>query len=393
MSMAGLLLGCLRVVCCSLIWSVDIWVSLVRRIRVDAGDRNSASAVLQPRCNARCNHAGATRCMRRDGRRTGDAGGSTMRAREPDEQGYVERDGVRGRLRVLRRRRRSPCCSARSTRSCTAGSGRRRCPTWRATSGWSRSTRAATARSDRPSDPAAYGDLRVRRRHDRGDGRPRHRAGRPGRHLLLARGRRWSARRCTPTGCSAWWRSRRRSLDGTPPLEPQREAAARFDEELPSLRRLVQVQPPLLAAGLAGLRGVLLRRALQRAALHQAARGRRRLGAWRAARAQMLAAQDAPAVRHDRRGGRADAAHRSSARCWSSTAPTTAASRRALRHRRRHDRRRAPGPRGRRPPADGPRPGRGQPGDQGVHRPGHRSSSPAAGAATRGPADGRGCST
>ena len=51
-----------------------------------------------------------------------------------------------------------------------------------------------------------------------------------------------------------------------------------FDEEPRDSRRMGQVEPPLLAAGLAGVPRFLLLRDLHRAALDQAARGRDRLG-------------------------------------------------------------------------------------------------------------------
>ena len=87
-----------------------------------------------------------------------------MRAREPDVQGVRRPRRPADRLRDLQRRgsgrtadRR--CCSCRSTRACRAGRGRPRSRTS------SQHYRVVTidprgnGRSDRPTDPAEYGDL------------------------------------------------------------------------------------------------------------------------------------------------------------------------------------------------------------------------------------------
>ena len=109
-------------------------------------------------------------------------------------------------------------------------------------------------RSDRPTEPTAYDDEVQVARRDRGPGRARHRAGGAGRRLLHRLAGAGQRRPCTPTGSRASWRSRRSALDGTPPLEAARgrggavrRGAARYDG-------WYEVQPPLLAAGLARLR-------------------------------------------------------------------------------------------------------------------------------------------
>src|SRR5215216_2569176 len=130
-------------------------------------------------------------------------------------------------------------------------------------------------------------------------------------------------------------------------------------------RRLGQVQPVLLAGPLPGLPRVLLLPVLHRAALHQADRGRRRLGAGdvgggaagRARRqvgrrgdpAGLVCRQPLPGPGHPRRRGRHQPA---------------AAGRGAGRGRRRRPDR----PGGGRSHPHGPRPGQGQPADPTVHR-------------------------
>ena len=77
-----------------------------------------------------------------------------MRARQPDHDGFAERDGVKLVLRGVRRRAAPrPCCSCRRGRSSRRGSGRPRCPTWRGTSASSPSTDGAAASPTGPSGP------------------------------------------------------------------------------------------------------------------------------------------------------------------------------------------------------------------------------------------------
>ena len=64
------------------------------------------------------------------------------------------------------------------------------------------------------------------------------------------------------------------------PITPPRpERVMSFTEPLPIRRRLGEAEPPLLAARLSRLPGLLLRTLLHGAALHEADRGRHRLGA------------------------------------------------------------------------------------------------------------------
>ena len=169
-----------------------------------------------------------------------------------------------------------PSCSCRPGRSCTRTSGRCRCPTSRATSGWSPSTRAATAA---PSAPP---------------GRPPTR------------------RPSTPRTCSPSWTpadteravvvslsmGAQRSLlfaDEHPervlglafvapsvrlvPDHPMRgHYARRFLEQLETDEGWAKFNASYLAARLPRLPPVLLRDGVQRAALDQADRGRGRVG-------------------------------------------------------------------------------------------------------------------
>ena len=127
--------------------------------------------------------------------------------------------------------------------------------------------------------PGTAGRLRrarVRRRRARGDGRDGHRARRAGRRSRAAR-----------CGASLLAAEHPERVDGAvfiapaAPLAPARRArrATPFDEPLDAYEGWAQVQPPLLARGLPRLPRVLLRAGVHRAALDQADRGLRRLGA------------------------------------------------------------------------------------------------------------------
>ena len=96
-----------------------------------------------------------------------------MRAREPDVQAHLERDGLRIAYETFndaaadRAGRR--CCSCRSTRACTAGRGRPRCRTCPSTTACHH--RPAGQRPLRPTHgPRGVRRPRVRRRHGGRDG-------------------------------------------------------------------------------------------------------------------------------------------------------------------------------------------------------------------------------
>ena len=195
-----------------------------------------------------------------------------MRAREPDRTGYVDRDGVRVAYESFGEGDDDGDVPARWTRSWTARCGRRRCPSCPGTTGWSPSTRAATvARTGRPS-PAAYDDLEfigdaIAVLDELGI----EKAVLVGR-LLLAPGSRSPTRPGTPTGCRAWSRSRRTSSTA------RRRSPVRADGGWRGSRRSCRrttgwdkMNRQHWLARLAGLRRVLLRPDLLRAALHQGA--------------------------------------------------------------------------------------------------------------------------
>ena len=242
---------------------------------------------LQARLQRRCNPG-------RGWVRASD-GGSGMRAREPDEQGYVERDGVRIAYEVVRRRATTTVAvpADRHDRAQPGVEGAGAVPRAALPGGHDRPARATAVR---PADrPGGVRRPRVRRRHDRGAwttsassravlvgicftrlagaalrrAAPRPRAGRRGdravrprpRHRRCRAGRR--PRRASTTSCR---RTRAgSSTTGTTGCD-----------------------------GLAGLRRVLLRPAAARAALDQAARGRRRLGDGHDAARSMLAEPRTP---------------------------------------------------------------------------------------------------
>ena len=148
-----------------------------------------STRVLQPVADARLQwarqRAGTSRTARRE-----------THARSRAGRGGVRRAGRRqDRLRGLRRPA-TPTVVLRPDRPdrALAGRGRRRCPTWPGTSGWSRSTRAATAaRTGRPT-PRPTTDAEMVADTHRGAGRGR-----------ASSGRCWSASAPAPgTRCS--WR-------------------------------------------------------------------------------------------------------------------------------------------------------------------------------------------
>ena len=290
-----------------------------------------------------------------------------MRAREPDEQGYVERDGVEIGLRDLRLRGTATAtprsCSRRSTRSSTTGSGRGRSRTCPGTTAWSPSTRAGNGRSDRPHRPGGRtatcdfvaDTIAVMDAARRGPGRA-------GGHLLerlaVAAGRRAAPR----PGARAWSRravattTRRRS-----PFRSGRRGALRRGAA--TVRGLDQGQPALLA-GATGRSSPSSSSTSCCREPHSTKQlgGRRRVDAARRRRGAARAPGRAPGTPET---GRAAEAMLRSITCPVLIIHGTDDRCQPLgraRDGRRADRRRAAGPGGLRAPADGPPPGHGQPG-------------------------------
>ena len=218
------------------------------------------------------------------------------RARYPDQTGFVERDGVRVFWEAY-------------------GTGDQTIlllPTWEIVHSriWkgqipylARRFRVVTfdprgnGRSDRPPGAGRLRSARVRGGRDRHPGHPGRRPGRWSCRGAPASASCWPPR--TRSGCPPWW-----TFVGRPDYRgalrrvrlPVRRGAAHRGE-------LGQVEPPVLAAGLARLRGVLLLRVLHRAAFDQADRGRGRLGPG-----------DRPGDHSPRHGGRA--AGSTGTKCW-----------------------------------------------------------------------------
>ena len=194
------------------------------------------------------------------------------RARYPDRRATSSATACASTTRsTARASRRCSCC--RPGRSSTRGTGRCRSRTSRATAGWSRSTGAATA-----APTGRRGGIRrarVRRRRARGDGCDRDRA--RGARLALARGaaradpggRAPRARRRAPSSSAPRCRSARRSLvasstRGTRSWTPTRAGRSTTATTGCATTRLPRV---------------LLLADVHRAALDEADRGLRRLGA------------------------------------------------------------------------------------------------------------------
>ena len=198
-----------------------------------------------------------------------------MRARQPDDRGFVERDGVGLHWERFGDGEPTDRCCSRRGRSSRRGTGRRRCRTWPAGTAWSRSTAAAPAAPTDPSVPTptridefAADTLAVL------DATGTERAVLVG----LSRG--------APVGVSA------RGRPSRPRARPRRHrpggAAGATDPERAGapVRRAARRRPRVgrkynshaLAPRLRGLPRVLLRPDVPRAALDQADRGLRRLG-------------------------------------------------------------------------------------------------------------------
>ena len=121
---------------------------------------------------------------------------------------------------------------------------------------------------------------------------------------------RCSPRRCSRSASPAWSRSARPSRSSSPGIRGRRSRSTRT----PARRGLGALHPRLVAARLPGLRRVLLREMLPRAALREADRGLRRLGPRRrprGARARRWTRR--PAIRRARRSRRCSPA--CAARC------------------------------------------------------------------------------
>ena len=196
-----------------------------------------------------------------------------MRAKLPDQTGFVERDGVRLHYEVYGRGRR-PCCSSRRGASSIRGSTRRSCPTSAGASAASPTMGAATASPTGPTDAEAYSlensvadALAVMDATDAGE------AILVGLSLggliacVLAAHHPERVKAAILAGTAA--------LIGPahPYMTPQH-----FQARQRAVRGLEQVQSRALAGRLSRLRRALRPQHLLRAALDQADRGRRRLG-------------------------------------------------------------------------------------------------------------------
>ena len=222
--------------------------------------------------------------------------------------------------------------------------------------------RRGNGRSDRPTDPDAYGDERMRRRHRGRHGRDGHRARgarRPVRRRRLARdpARRGRARSGSP-GIVAF-------AVGVPLLAPPHpwQVAVRRSRTSCRPTRAGRSSTATPGGATTRVRSVLLRGDHHGAALDQADRGRRRLGARRIGRRDARRQRGAEFTLDARRRSRRPAAP-SAARSSSSTArEDTCQPHRAGAAARRADRRAARDRRGRRPHDPGPPSGPGQPAD------------------------------
>ena len=198
-----------------------------------------------------------------------------MRAREPDEQGYIERDGVKIAYEVFG--------SGETTVLFVPIDAIVHSRAWKAQVPYlARTYRVVTVdprgngRSDRPTDPAAYGDLQyVADTIAVLDALGIERAVLVGRLPERLAG---PGVRCPhPDRVQGVFVIGPWARDTTPPHAVRAAARDRFDERPRRRRGLGQDEPPLLVARLAGLCRVLLHRDLQRAALDEARRGHGRL--------------------------------------------------------------------------------------------------------------------
>ena len=287
------------------------------------------------------------------------------RQRKTGEEGTCERDTRTARASSSATASRSPTrCSARaSPRSCFAPTDpivhsrawKAQVPYLARTSGWSPIDPRGNGRSDRPSDRRLRRH-RVRGRHARGAGRRSASTGRSSSGSAAARWTTLLARRPLHPDRVA----RRRDVATWAPLPDASDCPARglrLRRPVPATDEGWAKDNPHTGAGLARIRRVLLRRAAARAALDQAVRGLRRLGAGDRRRDDRCCSR----TRRSRRSGRSEteavAGPGDAAPCWPSTATRIAASRRT----RASWPQRRPGAsccslRGRRAPAAGARP-------------------------------------
>ena len=179
-------------------------------------------------------------------------------------------------------------------------------------------------RSDRPPEASAYRERGVRGRRARGARCDRE----PSEAVLVSAVARRRAVAAFGRGASGAGRQAGVHRTGTAAAAgPRVRRRAGVQRAARRVRGLGEVEPPLLARRLRGLPRVLLLAVFHRAALDEAARGLRRLGARDRRRdAGRDAARAAPG-----RGGRSrDSARASAVRCWSSTEATTPSGRARL---------------------------------------------------------------
>ena len=208
-------------------------------------------------------------------RSTGSGAGST-RARQPDSDG-LRRARRRPRpLRGLRQRRARPCCCCRLVDRPLARTGRCRCRTWRATSGWSRSTAAATAARTGPRDPRP-----TRRSSIAADAlavldATRHRARPSSSGISCGARRRCCSRPTTPSACRRRLHRRLRAVRARARRGAGGDLVRRASSTPTTAGR--KYNRHYWLARLRRLPRVLLLADVHRAALDQADRGLRRLG-------------------------------------------------------------------------------------------------------------------
>ena len=229
--------------------------------------------------------------------------------------------------------RRSPCC--RRGRSPTRATGSSRCPTSPATHRVVTFDGRGCGRSDRPAEPSAYSYLEYRRRHARRARRHRHRSG--GASPDSRMGAVWAFRLAADRAATrvAGVRLPRPGASHWRPCQP----TASSTRSTSGCRRRTGGRSTTATTGTRAATADLVEfffdQLLSRAALDQADRGRRRLGAGDRAGEPWSPARR-PSLPAGRESLREPSASGSRCPCWSSTATGRAAGPRRL------DRRRAP---------------------------------------------------